>query len=209
MSRLFEKVSSVLSQPLGYLLYQTVVGGIRARNVCITDIVRPTSGLKVLDIGCGPAYTVDYFPEPEYYGFDISPQYIKFASRRFSANGRFYCRLFEEDTLAWLPTVDVVLMMGLIHHLDDREVTDVFRLAQRAMKPGARLFTLDGYYGPDQKWISRLLLDRDRGKFIREPGTYEKLAKRVFPDVKTIIRDDLFHVPYPIAILECRNSGHE
>jgi SAM-dependent methyltransferase len=206
MSSFMEKLHSVLTQPFGYLLYQSVVGGIRGRRLCIGDHVRPTPGMKVLDIGCGPAYTVDYFPSPEYYGFDISPQYIDFANKKFSAHGRFYCRLFQEDTLEWLPSVDVVLMMGLIHHLDDQQVTEVFSLAKRAMKPGARLFTFDGYYGPGQSWIARFLLDRDRGKFIREPGAYEKLAQVVFPNVTRIIRDDLFHVPYPIVILECRNG---
>ncbi len=200
-----QNLTSVLSQPLGYLLYQTIVGGIRGRRLCIADHVHPTPGMKVLDIGCGPAYTVDYFPDPEYYGFDISPQYIDFANKKFSAHGRFFCRLFEEDTLTWLPSVDIVLMMGLIHHLDDQQVTDVLSLARRAMKPGARLFTFDGYYGPGQSWIARFLLDQDRGKFIREQGAYEKLARKVFPTVRSIVRDDLFHVPYPILILECQN----
>lgn len=206
MPSFMERLHSLLTQPFGYLLYQSLVGGIRGRRLCIVDHVSPTPRMKVLDIGCGPAYTVDYFPDPEYYGFDISPQYIDFANRKFSTHGRFFCRLFEEDAVEWLPSVDVVLMMGLIHHLNDREVTDVLSLAKRVMKPGARLFTLDGYYGPDQPWIARFLLDRDRGKFIREPGAYEKLAKMVFPNVQSIIRDDLFHVPYPIVILECRNG---
>ena len=207
MSSIVERLTSVLSQPLGYLLYQTVVGGIRGRRLCISEYVRPTPGMKVLDIGCGPAYTVDYFPQPEYHGFDISPQYINFAKKKFSAHGRFYCRLFQEDSLEWLPRVDVVLMMGLIHHLDDQAVTDVLSLARRAMKPGARLFTFDGFHAPGQSGITRFLMKKDRGKFIREQHAYEELARKVFPSVQSIVRNDLFHVPYPILILECRNGS--
>src|SRR4029450_2731751 len=51
---LIDKLSPILSSPVLYLAYQTLVGGLRARQKCIAEHVRPTSGLTVLDIGCGP-----------------------------------------------------------------------------------------------------------------------------------------------------------
>lgn len=197
--------SDVLSHPKLYLLYQTLVGGIRARRIAILDHVRPEPGLKVLDIGCGPAYTTAYFPSPEYYGFDVSPEYVKFANTKFSAHGRYFCQLFDQASLEWLPRVDVVLMMGLLHHLDDAASVQLLSLTKAAMKPGARLFTLDGVYQAGQSRISRFLLDQDREKFVREEGAYVALAKQVFEDVKATVRNDLFYVPYPTLILECRS----
>jgi SAM-dependent methyltransferase len=200
---LVDKVSTILSDPRVYLLNQSIIGGIRARRVVVEEYVRPSPGLRVLDIGCGPAYTAAYFPTPEYYGFDISPQYIEFATRKYSSHGRFFAQLFDEAALSRVPRVDVVLMLGLLHHLDNHTAMQVLSLAKRAMQPGGRLFTVDGCYEPGQPWITRFLLDRDRGKFIRERESYVSLAGNVFGSVKAWPRNDLFHVPYSALILEC------
>jgi len=186
------------------MLYQRTVGGLRARRLCIRDYVRPTPGMRVLDIGCGPGYAMRSFPEPEYYGFDIEPQYIDYAQRRFSTHGRFFCRYFDEEQLGWLPPVDVVLMLGVLHHLDDAIALRLLDLAKRAMKPSGCLVTLDGCYRPRQSRIEKYFLDRDRGRFIREQDQYVQLANRVFPRVDGNLRQDLFFIPQPTLILQCR-----
>jgi SAM-dependent methyltransferase len=196
--------SSLLSHPRAYLLAQSVLGGIHARKLVIRDFVRPGPGLCVLDIGCGPAYTAEYFPAPKYYGFDVSPRYIAFANRRYGSRGRFFAAAFDEPALGTIPPVDVVLMLGLLHHLDDEPAARLLQLAKRAMKPGARLFTLDGYYEAGQHPIARFLLKRDRGKFIRTQEGYSALARRAFDDVAVSSQGGLFFVPYPSLILECR-----
>ena len=196
--------SATLSRPRVYLFGQFLIGGVRARRVIIQDYVKPLPGVRVLDIGCGPAYTVAYFPQAEYYGFDISRQYIEFANRRYSSRGRFFAQHFDEPALDWLPQVDVVLMLGLLHHLDDESARQLLGLAKRAMGHDGRLFTLDGFYEPGQPRVTRYLLDRDRGKFIRNHEEYVRLAKQVFSDVSVSRRNDLFHIPYSALILECR-----
>jgi SAM-dependent methyltransferase len=199
-----DRVSGVLSHPRVYLLTQFLLGGVRARRAVIEDYIKPHPGLRVLDIGCGPAYTAAYFPKPEYYGFDISPQYIAFANRRYSAQGRFFAQLFDEKALEWLPSVDIVLMLGLLHHLDDETASRLLSLVRRVMKPDGRLFTLDSFYEPEQPWLARYLFARDRGKFIREQEGYVSLANQIFGRVSVSVRNDLFYIPYPSLILECR-----
>jgi SAM-dependent methyltransferase len=176
----------------------------RARRVVIDDYVRPDPGLRVLDIGCGPAYTAGYFPEPEYFGFDISCPYIEFAKRRYSSRGQFFAQPFDEASLQWLPCFDIVLMLGLLHHLGDETARQLLGLVKRAMKPDGRLFTVDGFYEPGQPWFARYLLDRDRGKFIRNREAYIRLAHQTFGKVLASTRNDLFHIPYSAVILECR-----
>jgi SAM-dependent methyltransferase len=150
------------------------------------------------------AYTVDYFPKPEYYGFDVSSQHIAFANRRHSSQGRFFAQIFDETALAWLPRIDVVLMLGLLHHLDDETARALLSLARRAMSQEGRLFTVDGFFESGQPWLARYLLNRDRGKFVREQEGYVRLAAQVFGRVSVSARTDLFHVPYSALILECR-----
>jgi SAM-dependent methyltransferase len=199
-----DRISSVLSHPAIYLLYQSLVGGIRARRKCVLEYVRPTPQLVVLDIGCGPGYPLSWFPEPQYYGFDISPRYIRYAKDRYGKQGHFFCQYFEEAALEWLPPADVVLLMGLVHHLDDKETVQLFRTLRRAMKTDGRLFTLDGCYREGQSRIARRLLDMDRGRFIRDEQAYQALAVRVFPTVAVSVREDFFRIPYTTIIMECQ-----
>ncbi len=200
---LISKVSPILSSPAVYLTYQTLVGGIRARRKCIAEHVRPTSGLTVLDIGCGPGYAITYFPEPQYFGFDVSPRYIRYAQSRFSANGKFFCSIFDESTAGSVPPVDVVLLMGLVHHLDDRATVKLLTAIRQVMKPEGRLLTLDGGYRAGQRAIARIFLDNDRGKHIRDEQSYTALAGEVFSRVQSIVREDLFLIPYTAVVLVC------
>jgi SAM-dependent methyltransferase len=201
---ILEHISSVLSYPALYLLNQSLLGGIGARRKCVLEYVRPAPKLVVLDIGCGPGYTLAWFPEPQYYGFDISPRYIRYAKERYGTRGRFFCQYFDAGTLEWLPQADVVLLMGVVHHLDDNEAVQLFRTLKRAMKADGRLFTLDGCYREGQSRIARRLLDMDRGRFVRDAQAYQALAAQVFPAVAVTVREDFFRIPYTTIVMECR-----
>jgi len=200
--QLLPKLSAILESPRVYLAYQWLVGGTRARHKCIREYVRPGPGLVVLDIGCGPAYTFADFPRPIYYGFDVSPEYVAWARRKYP-QGHFYCREFDESAVESLPKADVVLMMGLLHHLDDGPARALLQLGKRALKKGGYVLTLDAYYGPGQSRITRFFLDGDRGRFIRRQRGYEELVGSVFNDVRVFLRDDLFIIPYPSIVLQC------
>ena len=63
--------------------------------------------------------------------------------------------------------------------------------------------TLDGVWEKGQSVVSRYLLARDRGRFIREEEEYAELALQFFRDVKPSIRHDLLRIPYTHIILEC------
>jgi SAM-dependent methyltransferase len=196
-------LSSALSHPSLYLLYQRLVGGIGARRKCVLEYVRPAPKLVVVDIGCGPGYMLPWFPEPQYYGFDVSEQYIRYAQDRYGTRGHFYCQSFADETLEWLPRADVVLLMGLVHHLNDHEAIELLHRVKRGMKADGRLFTLDGCYREGQSGIARRFLDADRGRFIRDEQAYLALAGLVFTQVRGSIREDFFRVPYTTIVMEC------
>ena len=195
---------SVLDAPLLYLTYQSIVGGIRARRICLRDYVKPTPGMVVIDIGCGPGYTAKWLPESQFFGFDVCGPYIDYAKRKFGRHAVFYCDLFSQEYISVLPKADLVLMMGLLHHLPDEECVSLLRLARSAMKKGGKLLAMDGCYRDGQPRIARYFLDWDRGEYIRAPESYVRIAQSVFDEVTPFLRDDLFFIPsYTNMVLSC------
>jgi hypothetical protein len=103
-----------------------------------------------------------------------------------------------------LPQADLVLMMGLLHHLPDEECVSLLRLAKSAMKKGGKLLAMDGCYRDGQPRIARCFLDWDRGEYIRAPESYVRIAQSVFDEVTPCLRDDLFFIPtYTNMVLRC------
>ncbi len=198
-----EGFRSILHAPFAYLAYQVLVGGIRARRICIRDYAPVRPGMVVVDIGCGPGYVTKWLPGAAYYGFDISPSYIEYAKRRFGKQGHFRCELFSEKTASQIPKADMVLLMGVLHHLDDREALALLSLIRSALRPDGCLLTLDGCYRPGQSRIERYFLDSDRGKHIRESSEYGRMAQKVFGEVVSTVREDLFFIPQSTVILTC------
>src|SRR5215468_3456543 len=88
---IFEKFSSLLACPPVYRSFDKIVRG-NAPNIYLDEYVKPVAGEKVLDIGCGPADILDYMPDVQYTGFDISREYIAAAQKRFWNKGRFFCQ---------------------------------------------------------------------------------------------------------------------
>jgi SAM-dependent methyltransferase len=200
------RLSWVLKIPAGYRCFRWMVGGESAWKTYLADYVKPVPGEKVFDIGCGPADVLDYLPKVNYTGLDISPAYIRSATRRFGSRGRFLCgdvglASIEEEQGSF----DLVLATGVIHHLDDTQAGRLFDLARRAMLPTGRLITYDGCYVPEQSRVTRWLLSRDRGKFVRRQEDYLKLASAHFAKVEPCLRHDLLRIPYTHLIMSCRN----
>jgi len=204
MAQTTSGIKSVLSFSAVYDLFQNLVGASRCRAEFIASYVRARSGDRVLDIGCGTGDILEHLPRVDYYGFDLSEEYIEAAKRRYGNRANFSCENVSLKTLEGLPDFDIVLAVGVLHHLDDQEAVALFNLAKTALKPGARLVTLDPCYAEGQSKIARLIISLDRGQNVRDRNGYERLGKLVFRHVRSNVRDDLLNMPYTHIILECR-----
>jgi SAM-dependent methyltransferase len=206
-----EKISSwraVLSNPLVFELFHRVIGADRQLKNIVRDYVQPREGDIILDIGCGPGRLARYLPHVRYVGFDHSQCYIDAAKRHAYGHAEFICDDVANFKLYSLPPFDVVMAVGILHHLDDTVAARLFDLAKEALKPGGRLFTIDPCHVDGQAAITRLLISLDRGQNIRTSGGYLDLARRVFPATKAHLCG---HVPYwpSVCILECSMNGVE
>jgi SAM-dependent methyltransferase len=185
-----------------YQAFQNFVGARQLYRRLVGEHIRPASGMRVLDIGCGPAEILgELSSDVTYLGFDLSEKYIAAARKRWGARGSFHCAPVNDMTVRELPQVDVVLAVGVLHHLDDGEAERLFTLAASALAPGGRVVTYDPCFSPNQGTIARFLVSRDRGRHVRSPDGYEGLARRVFPRVNATLLDGHLRVPYTATVL--------
>jgi len=198
-------MKALLEHPFFYGLWRRGIARSDLNTVLVSTYVRPASSQRVLDIGCGPAPILEALPpEVEYVGFDPNPAYIDSARARFGSRGRFFRSAATREALSDLDSFDIVMAVGVLHHLDDDEAGELFSMAHEALAPGGRLITFDGCYRDGQSRIARMLLDHDRGRHVRTREDYLALAEGSFSSVSIHLREDLLRVPYTHVILECR-----
>ncbi len=193
---------SILALPVAYRLFGRLVGG-GARATFVRDYLRPQPGDRVLDLGCGPGDLLAALPPCEYVGVDLDPNYVAAAQARYGDRGTFRCEPAEAVVEVEPASFDLVVMTGLLHHLDDDQAAAVLAVARKALRPGGRLVTLDGCFVPGQSRLARWMLRRDRGKFVRDQRAYLRLAEAAFPAVAPHVRHDLMRVGYTHLILVC------
>ena len=202
MAQITQGFRSILSLPLVYSTFQLMMGAHQFRTNFVSNHVRPFLDMSLLDIGCGPADILAYLPKINYWGYDISESYILMARATYKDRGHFYCKLLQSEDLDRLPQFDLVLAIGLLHHLDGSDALEVMGLAYRALRPGGRLITVDPCIDSTQNAISRFLVGKDRGQNVREKKGYEMLAASVFKDFNAEVQHQAW-IPYTRCIMEC------
>jgi SAM-dependent methyltransferase len=203
MSQITTGVRSILSSPSIYNLSQLVMGANSSRKSFADSHLQIEPNGNFLDIGCGTAEIRAFLPaDINYFGFDQDQSYIDHARTKFGDAGQFERATVNALTIAGLPRMDVVLAIGLIHHLDDSEVITLMQIAKEVLSEHGRFVTLDPCYDSGQNRIAKWLIDRDRGNHVRDQSSYLRLAEQVFTRVQSTVNHKAW-VPYTHNILVC------
>lgn len=184
MAQITKGIRAVLSHPAVYDFAQTLMGAARNRRWIQGTFIKARAGDRVLDVGCGTADILSVLPDVDYVGYDVSAPYIEKARNRWGSRGSFHAALLDAEALGRLGKFDLVLATGLLHHLDDDEVENLFRTLAPGLKPGGRIVTVDGTFVSGQNWAARWIISKDRGQNVRTPEAYAQLAHSSFADVK-------------------------
>lgn len=184
----------LLSQVPLYLALQRAVGADRLRYRCL-DELDLSDGDVVLDVGCGPAYYLARMPAVRYFGFDTSEPYIRWARERFGDRAQLCVGAFSEQHLVDLPPVDAIMLLGLLHHLDDEQTRVLLGLCARALHQDGRVISVDTCFAPNQGRVSRWMAENDRGEHVRRPEQFEEFASEFFDQVDGEVLDDVTRVP--------------
>jgi SAM-dependent methyltransferase len=194
---------SVLSRPLVYEAWSSIVGGRKGRAMLVAEHVRPAAGDRILDLGCGPGELLDFLPDDaDYVGIDISPDYVARARERSGPRAQF--RVGDATAIdPDLGVFDLVVAFGVLHHLDDAHARLLFEGASAALRRGGRVITVDPAVTRHQSRAARAVITRDRGRHVRTPQAYRALAPSLF-DIGTTVRSDVLRIPYTHCVLECQ-----
>ena len=193
----------ILSLPAAYRLFGNLTGAHRGRIECVETYIRPKDSDRILDCGCGPADLLDYLPDVEYVGIDIDANYVAEARRRYGGRATFRVGPLGPETMTETAHYDLVLAMGVLHHLDDAQAEEFLNLARSGLKPGGRLVTLDPCYMAGQSRMARYIISRDRGNHIRSLEGWKQLVTPTFPSASYHVRHDLLRIPYTHLFMEC------
>lgn len=199
---------SILSHPAVYDFLQDVLYGHKGQREYIETYIRPKKGNKILDIGCGTGRILRYLPECDYLGADLSERYIDRAQkRRFKGKVRFISSDINEFLNKSKEKFDIIIGYGLLHHLNDGEAKLMIKQAKKSLLPGGRLVTIDGVYHDNQNFISKFMIDRDRGRNVRNKPDYRALFADDFTTLDIDIRKDILRIPYSLIIANAHNTA--
>lgn len=201
MRALWRTAARAVERPEAYSALQAAVGSTRLWRRFVAEVVRPTPGVRVLDVGCGPADVLGFLPQTVVYeGIDTHAPYIEGARARYGHRGRFRVCRSSAVVAAGEAHYDLVLALGLLHHLTDAQVAEVVRDAA-ALAPGGRLITLDGCDEPGAPPWERLFYRVDRGAHVRSAAGYTALLAQGGP-VEGARWERMLRVPYTYFVAE-------
>ena len=186
----FLEISSVYAKLMGFLL------GANTYSTLVNEYIQPMPGISVLDVGCGPAEILELLQDVNYIGLDHNPNYIATATKKYGAKGTFICAGVDQLNDFGLKTFDRIIILGVMHHLDDAQLAKLMMSLKDRLNQGGTLITFDVAYEDKQNLIAKLLAKNDRGRFVRTKEQYLKFIQVSFKNEQADIRHDLLRVPY-------------
>jgi cyclopropane fatty-acyl-phospholipid synthase-like methyltransferase len=183
------------------------VGSGRGMSIIVSEYIKPYDGMRILDVGCGPADILHHINnDVYYYGFDLDPSYIKKAQDKFGNRGHFICQSVNDFDFSPLEEkFDRIVITGVLHHLDDNEIIKLFSVLKNLLKPDGYLIAVENTFVGDQSMLANIIISLDRGQNVRTPQGYIALIKDFFKNTSYSIRHDLLNIPYTHIIITCRN----
>ena len=133
------------------------------------------AGKAILDVGCAggtcSGQIID-MKKNRFIGIDVEARYIERAAKQYP-DGKFLSMdgrklAFENNSF------DVVLFVGVLHHMNDELIHDCLKEIHRVVRPEGVVLITEPLFTKGC-WLSNLLLSFDRGRFIRKKEEYQSL----------------------------------
>lgn len=174
---------------------QDIVGANAWKNSLYPSVFKSKGTL--LDFGCSSGNNTEAFLDFEYYGIDLDETAISGAQEKWKGypHIHFYSldilkAEFKEDFF------DHILFACTGHHLTDEQIKKILPILISALKPTGVLHFFDVVRQPGKdRFITRLVMNNDQGKYMRTIEEYEKIFspyEAQFREVKLFPSPDRF-----------------
>ena len=162
-----------------YRLYQNIIRKKNNEYNFIKYIFQQHKNINVLDICCGDSYILDYIKNyiNNYIGIDNNSNYLKNSKKKFPKFSFIYSDIERINKIKKLnqSKINFIFINGAIHHLSDSKVTNLISYLNKNF-PNAKFLFIDPLRG-ENKFINKLMINLDRGKYIRTKKKYKKILK--------------------------------
>jgi 2-polyprenyl-3-methyl-5-hydroxy-6-metoxy-1,4-benzoquinol methylase len=168
---------------------------------------------RILEVGCGFGLFGCYFaalnPDVQYLGYDLNPRRVEMANlaatRLGLQNASFHCANARE--LSVNEQFDAVMLVDLMHHVDDETKKRLVTMAAGQLTPGGRLIIKDVTTHPSFKigftWALDVLMTRSFDMHYWNENQFHAALQRHFKAIKTYPIVDW--LPYPHIVYFCES----
>lgn len=192
------RISQIFDEPKLYEFFQSIVSKQGTLATIKDEIIRPDSVIRVLDFGCGIGIHSKLFTTSEYLGIEPLEACVAVAKQKY-ANSRVEFKIGNHLNLKTLPasSFDLVIAIGVLHHINSEIFGEFVKEANRILKPGARLTTFDPVLHKEQSKVSEWVVKQDRGAWVRTEREYLEIMQKNFSGIiSTKIYSKLLRIPY-------------
>jgi len=124
--------------------------------------------------------------------------------KKYKERGKFFCKRFSDKDLKKLPKFDYILLLGILHHLNDNQIKKLMILIKKILKRKGNIIIEDPIFVKNQNPIAKFIIKMDRGCNVKNKKDYIKLISKYFKKVESKIYHQKF-IPYTWFVTKCKN----
>ncbi len=186
----------VLEVPHSYSLLERTVGAPRGQQALAARFLAPFPGMRILDVGAGTGSLYPALGGCRYTALEPNADYVARMHHDLPTGSTKVVQGTTADMASVGEEFDRVVLMALLHHLNDQTTTAALAQTAAMLAPGGRIVTMDNCFHDGQAFVSRTLTRIDRGANVRDVAAYGRLATPSFKSVRSWLTTDLLRVPY-------------
>ena len=140
----------------------------------ILNIIHNENVKHIVEIGCADSIILNNLDEKYFYnGFDVEDNFIQKSKLKFSNNKKYK---FEKKSIHEITLDDydeketIILLVGVFHHVNDNYIKIFLKKSEKF-----KVYAIDAVRLEDQNFFTKLLMNFDKGKYVRFEDQYKRL----------------------------------